>query len=66
MSTPHDETEERSLKLLMDPLERCATYKPQFGTAGTKGVTLAQFKPLYGDDPFYRCVGLDEYSAFAS
>ena len=36
--------EARYLKLLLDPLDKCANYKPKFGSADKQGVSLAQFK----------------------
>lgn len=54
------------LKLLLDPLDKCANYKPKFGSADKTGVTLAQFKSLYGADPFYHWVGLDEDLMYAA
>ena len=67
MPTPLDKnTEDRYLKLLMDPLELCAKYKPKFGKVDKKGVTLSGFKTLYGDDPFYHWVGLDDDLMYAA
>jgi hypothetical protein len=63
---PNAKTEERYLKLLMDPLEVCAKYKPKFGTVDKDGVTLEAFKTLYGDDPFYHWVGLDDDLMYAA
>jgi len=67
ISTPTEaKTEEKYLKLLMDPLEKCAIYKPKLGTADKTGVTLAGFKTLYGGDPFYHWVGLDDDLMYAA
>jgi len=56
---PPPDSERRYLNLLLDPLNACSRYKPKFGTNDSAGVTLEQFKILYGEDPFYHWVGLD-------
>jgi hypothetical protein len=55
-----NDADQKYLKLLMSPLELCAEYKPKFGKEDKKGVTLDGFRALYGDDPFYHWVGLDD------
>ena len=59
-------TEERYLNLLLDPLDKCAEYKPKFGSDRTKSVSLEQFRVLYGGDPFYHWIGLDSDSMYAA
>jgi len=66
MPTPPDKTEESYLKLLLDPLDKCANYKPKFGSVDSKGVSLSEFKDLYGNDPFYHWVGLDDELMYAA
>jgi len=54
------------IKIFTDPIKRCANYKPVFGTKKKDGVSLAEFRTLYGSDPLYSWVGLDSdyiYSA---
>jgi hypothetical protein len=58
--------DERYLALLMDPLDLCSQYKPKFGKEDKDGVTLAGFKTLYGDDPLYHWVGLDDDLMYAA
>ncbi len=59
--------EDRYLKLLMDPLEVCAEYKPKFGTSAKEiSVTLTDFKKRYGNDPLYHWVGLDDDLMYAA
>lgn len=58
--------EDRYLKLLMDPLERCAEYKPKLGSSDKRGVDWEGFKTLYGEDPFYHWVGLDDELMYAA
>ena len=54
------------IKIFTDPIKRCADYKPVFGTNKKDGVSLSEFRTLYGGDPLYSWVGLDSdyiYSA---
>jgi hypothetical protein len=63
---PQPERELHYLNLLLDPLDACADYRPKFGTDEAAGVSLDQFKSMYGADPFYHWIGLDSelmYSA---
>lgn len=55
------------LRIVLDPIQVCARYKPKFGQ-GAKGggLSLAEFRKLYQADPFYSWFGLDNplmYSA---
>ncbi len=63
---PDPSAEQRYLNLLLDPLDGCAGYKPKFGTDEEEGVSLSQFKVLYGQDPFYHWVGLDSELMYAA
>jgi len=63
---PPPDSERRYLNLLLDPLDACAKYKPKFGTEDSAGVTLEQFKMLYGQDPFYHWIGLDSDLMYAA
>lgn len=63
---PPPDAEQRYLNLLLDPLDGCANYKPKFGTEEKEGVSLTQFKTLYGQDPFYHWVGLDSELMYAA
>jgi hypothetical protein len=59
-------TEQRYLNLLLDPLDACANYKPKFGTDEAGGISLEQFKLMYGQDPFYHWLGLDSELMYAA
>src|SRR5947207_4063675 len=63
---PPPEKEQEYLNLLLDPLDGCANYKPKFGTDEEEGVSLSQFKVMYGQDPFYNWVGLDSELMYAA
>ncbi len=54
------------IDLLLDPLAACARYKPKFGTDEEDGISLEQFRQLYGDDPFYHWVGIDSDLMYAA
>lgn len=56
--------DETYIKILIDAIEVCKSYKPKFGHG--VGLTLAEFQSLYQADPFYSWFGLDSslmYSA---
>lgn len=58
--------DERYRELLLAPLDKCAAYRPRFGSDNPNGVSLDQFKALYGNDPFYHWVGLDSELMYAA
>lgn len=43
-----------------------AQYKPKFGTSGAAGLTKHQFELRYGEDPFYRWVGINSPLMYAA
>lgn len=55
------------LKIVLEPIEVCAHYKPKFGQ-GAKGggLTLPEFQKLYQGDPFYSWLGLDNPLVYAA
>ncbi|MBI4480337.1 MAG: hypothetical protein HY651_09980 [Acidobacteria bacterium] len=55
------------LKIVLDPIDVCAHYKPKFGQ-GSKagGLTLQEFQKLYQGDPFYSWFGLDNALMYAA
>jgi hypothetical protein len=59
-------TDERYLELLTRALRVCASYKPRFGRGRAAGLTLDQFRQMYGSDPFYQWVGLDSPLMYAA
>src|ERR1700722_18612542 len=54
------------LELLLAPLYECAKYRPAFGGESEDGVSLDQFRKLYGDDPLYSWIGLDSELMYAA
>lgn len=61
-----DEQNIRYRDILIGPINECAQYMPKFGHGRNGGFTLADFQTLYGDDSFYKWLGLDNplmYSA---
>lgn len=61
-----NKNDEKYLKCLLEPLDECAKYKPNFGKAGKNGVTIAKFSKMYGDDPLYHWIGLDSKLMYAA
>lgn len=64
MSQPADEA--RYLELMLAPVRECANYRPAFGRESAEGVTLEQFRTLYGADLLYHWVGLDSDLMYAA
>jgi hypothetical protein len=55
------------LKVVLDPIRVCASYRPKFGQgARGGGLTLPQFQSLYGSDPFYSWFGLENPLMYAA
>lgn len=54
---PSPDREERYLGYLLEAIRASAKKPPQLGTG--RDVSLAEFKDLYGADPFYSWLGLD-------
>ena len=61
-----EDTDQKYINILMQPLESCLAYTPKFGAAEGEGVSLEGFKTLYGSDPFYHWVGLDDDLMYAA
>lgn len=62
--SPHDE---EYFELLARAIRVCAQYKPMFGQSRSgDGLTLAQFRQMYGADPFYSWLGLDSPMMYAA
>lgn len=53
-------------EILLEPIRRCMGYKPAFGQGSQDGFTLTQFQRLYGADPFYAWIGLDNGAVYAA
>jgi hypothetical protein len=58
--------EERYVTLLLEPLNECKRYRPQFGGDGSVDMSLDAFRGLYGQDPLYHWVGLDSELMYAA
>lgn len=61
-----EEQRNRYRELLISPVRECANYSPKFGHTKEGGFSLAEFQSLYGQDAFYKWLGLDSplmYSA---
>jgi hypothetical protein len=74
--------DERYMELLLSPVRECAKYRPAFGKGKGKkkskgddedeceepeeGVTVEQFRDLYGADLLYHWVGLDSDLMYAA
>ncbi len=56
----------RLIELFLEPVRKCAEYKPSFGQGNSKGLTIADFQTLYGQDPFYAWIGLDDPLLYAA
>ena len=58
--------EEKYKEIFIAPLRESACYLPKFGHSKTSGFSLKEFQALYGNDIFYKWLGLDSpvmYSA---
>lgn len=58
--------DKKYMQLLLKPIKKSADYRPKFGTGSSKGVEIDEFKKLYGSDPFYHWLGLDNDLMYAS
>jgi len=54
-----DSRDETYFRLVAGAIQVCAAYRPKFGKGRASGLTLDQFRQMYGADPFYSWVGLD-------
>ncbi len=52
------------LEVLLKRIRICGQYKPKFGQGNA--LSLAQFSDLYGSDPFYTWLGLDNPLMYAA
>jgi hypothetical protein len=60
------EKDQRLVELFLEPVRKCAEYKPAFGQGNSDGLTIADFQTLYGQDPFYAWIGLDDPLLYAA
>lgn len=61
-----NDRDEKYLKIFLTPLQVCADYLPAFGTSGNVGLSLSDFRTLYGSDEFYSWIGLDTPLVYAA
>lgn len=66
MPTNHQNQETALLKVFLEPIQKCADYKPAFGLGRSGGLSLKDFQVLYGSDLFYTWLGLDNPAVYAA
>lgn len=54
------------LEIFLAPIRKCLEFRPAFGTRSEDGVSLREFQDLYGQDPFYSWLGLDDAAVYAA
>ena len=54
------------VEMLLEPLRKCAAYRPAFGRNEQEGTSIEEFRLLYGSDPFYHWMGLDSDLMYAA
>ncbi len=64
--TSLQDQDHRFRELFLAPIRKCAAYQPVFGQGKGNGFSLAEFQTLYGDDPFYNWLGLDNPAVYAA
>lgn len=60
-----DALDAKYLQILLDRIEVCKSYRPKFGQGG-EGLSLDEFRSLYGADPFYTWFGLSNPLMYAA
>ncbi len=61
-----EEQDAQYMACLVNAIRVCADYRPKLGHGGKKGYSLADFQKIYGADPFYSWVGLDNPLMYAA
>jgi hypothetical protein len=61
-----NEHDTRLVELFLEPVRKCATYKPAFGQGDSDGLSITDFQSLYGQDQFYAWIGLDDPLLYAA
>jgi len=54
------------LAIMVDAVRVCADYRPRLGHGAKHGFSLQDFQDIYGNDPFYSWVGLDNPLIYAA
>ncbi len=63
MTTSNDT---KYVSILVDAIRVSARYRPKLGHGTKKGYSLADFQSIYGHDPFYAWLGLDDPLMYAA
>ena len=59
--------EQAYINIFLEPIRKCKAYRPKFGESqNQQGVSLENFLQLYGADPFYAWIGLDNGIMYAA
>jgi hypothetical protein len=66
MTEPINARDKLYFEIIAKDLRVCLRCKPKFGTAGRAGLTKQQFELRYGEDPFYRWVGINSPLMYAA
>ena len=53
-------TDAELIDIFLTPIRICADYHPAFGQSASDSIDLPAFRELYGSDPFYAWIGLDD------
>ncbi len=59
-------SDKKYLEILLKRIYVCKRYRPQFGKGQKTGLSLQEFKDLYGSDSFYSWLGLDNPLMYAA
>lgn len=54
------------LDIFLTPILKCKEYKPKLGVNDPAGIDIDGFLSLYGNDPFYSWIGLDNDLMYAA
>jgi len=54
------------VEIFLDPVRKCAAYRPAFGQSRSSGVGFEQFAQIYGEDPFYSLIGMTVPAVYAA
>ena len=54
------------IETFLTPVRIGAGYRPAFGQSNSEGIDLPTFQALYGSDPFYAWLGLDDPLVYAA
>jgi hypothetical protein len=63
---PRAELDDKYFALVQSALAVCCDYRPRFGKGPKRGLTVDEFRTLYGADSFYSWFGLDSPLIYAA